>query len=42
MHMPGNPNTMMKNNNYQNVVLDVYDYLKRKLVFVKVKVLINQ
>ena len=31
MHMPGNPNTMMKNNNYQNVVLDVYDYLENKI-----------
>ena len=30
MHMPGNPITMMKNNNYQNVVLDVYDYLEKK------------
>ena len=33
MHMPGNPKTMMKNNNYQNVVLDVYDYLEKKISF---------
>ena len=33
MHMPGNPKTMMKNNNYQNVVLDVYDYLEKKIRF---------
>ena len=38
MHMPGNPKTMMKNNNYQNVVLDVYDYLERKLFFVRVSI----
>ena len=33
MHMPGNPKTMMKNNNYKNVVLDVYDYLEKKISF---------
>ena len=37
MHMPGNPNTMMKNNNYQNVVLDVYDYLEKKISFCESK-----
>lgn len=33
MHMPGNPKTMMKKNNYENVVLDVYDYLENKIRF---------
>ena len=37
MHMPGNPKTMMKNNNYQNVVLDVYDYLENKISFCESK-----
>ena len=33
MHMPGNPKTMMKKNNYKNVVLDVYDYLESRINF---------
>ena len=37
MHMPGNPRTMMKKNNYQNVVLDVYDYLEEKIDFCESK-----
>lgn len=37
MHMPGTPKTMMRNNNYQNVVLDVYDYLERKISFCESK-----
>ena len=28
MHMPGTPQTMMKKNKYNDVVLDVYDFLK--------------
>ena len=28
MHMPGTPKTMMKNTNYFDVVLDVYDFLE--------------
>ena len=35
MHMPGNPLTMMKNNNYQNTVLDVYDFLESRIEFCK-------
>ena len=35
--MPGTPKTMMRNNNYQNVVLDVYDYLERKISFCESK-----
>ena len=30
MHMPGTPKTMKKKTKYENVVLDVYDYLKEK------------
>ncbi len=30
MHMPGNPKTMMKKNNYSNVLLDVYDFLNKR------------
>ncbi len=33
MHMPGNPQTMMKKNKYNNVVLDVYDYLENQINF---------
>lgn len=33
MHMPGNPQTMMKKNKYNNVVLDVYDYLEKQIKF---------
>ena len=33
MHMPGNPQTMMKKNKYNNVVLDVYDYLEKQINF---------
>ena len=31
MHMPGTPKTMMKRNKYRNVVLDVYDYLDKRI-----------
>ena len=31
MHMPGTPKNMMKKNIYNNVVLDVYDYLEKKI-----------
>ena len=31
MHMPGTPQTMMKNNKYRNVVLDVYDFLEERI-----------
>ena len=35
MHMPGTPKTMMKNNKYSDVVLDVFDFLdERKKVLV--------
>ena len=33
MHMPGTPKTMMKKNNYKNVVLDVYDFLEERIKF---------
>jgi len=33
MHMPGTPQTMMKNNKYNDVVLDVYDFLKERIKF---------
>ncbi len=33
MHMPGDPQTMMKKNKYNNVVLDVYDYLEKQINF---------
>lgn len=33
MHMPGNPKNMMKNNNYIDVVLDVYDFLEERIKF---------
>ncbi len=33
MHMPGDPSTMMKNNNYKDVVLDVYDFLEERIQF---------
>ena len=33
MHMPGNPQTMMKKNKYKNVVLDVYDFLEERIKF---------
>ena len=35
MHMPGNPQTMMKKNKYEDVVLDVYDYLEKQINFCK-------
>ena len=31
MHMPGNPKTMTKNNQYFDVVLDVYDFLSNRV-----------
>lgn len=31
MHMQGNPETMQRQTNYQNVVIDVLDYLSRRL-----------
>ncbi len=31
MHMPGNPETMMKKNKYVDVLLDVYDFLENKI-----------
>ena len=33
MHMPGTPKNMMKNNKYDNVVLDVYDFLEERINF---------
>ena len=33
MHMPGTPKTMMKRNQYNNVVLDVYDYLEARIKY---------
>ena len=33
MHMPGDPKNMMNNTNYNNVVLDVFDYLKERIQF---------
>ena len=33
MHMPGTPQTMMKKNKYNDVVLDVYDFLKERIKF---------
>ena len=33
MHMPGDPQTMMKKNKYNDVVLDVYDYLEKQINF---------
>tara|TARA_B100000287_G_C20235113_1_gene623784 strand:- start:204 stop:617 length:414 start_codon:yes stop_codon:yes gene_type:complete len=33
MHMPGNPKNMMNKNKYNDVVLDVYDYLENKVKF---------
>jgi dihydropteroate synthase len=31
MHMPGTPQTMMKRNKYNDVVLDVYDFLNERI-----------
>ena len=28
-HMQGNPRTMQKNPKYKNVILDIYDFLKK-------------
>ncbi len=33
MHMPGTPQTMMKKNKYNDVILDVYDFLKERIKF---------
>lgn len=33
MHMPGTPKTMMKRNQYDNVVLDVYNYLEARIEY---------
>tara|TARA_B100001248_G_scaffold177204_1_gene134607 strand:- start:187 stop:1251 length:1065 start_codon:yes stop_codon:yes gene_type:complete len=33
MHMPGTPLTMMKRNKYDDVVLDVYDFLEKRIKF---------
>ncbi len=33
MHMPGTPQTMMKKNKYNDVILDVYDFLKERIQF---------
>lgn len=33
MHMPGTPKTMMKRNQYDNVVLDVYNYLEARIKY---------
>ena len=33
MHMPGNPQNMMKKNIYQNVLFDVYDFLEERIDF---------
>ena len=37
MHMPGTPKTMMKNTNYFDVVLDVYDFLEERIKFCESK-----
>ena len=37
MHMPGTPRTMMKNTNYFDVVLDVYDFLEERIKFCESK-----
>ena len=33
MHMPGTPKTMMKKNKYNDVILDVYDFLRERIEF---------
>ena len=33
MHMPGTPQTMMKRNKYNDVVLDVYDFFRDRIKF---------
>ena len=33
MHMPGNPQNMMKKNIYNNVLFDVYDFLEERINF---------
>ena len=33
MHMPGTPQTMMKKNKYNDVILDVYDFLNERIQF---------
>ena len=33
MHMPGTPQNMMSKNNYNDVLLDVYDYLEERINF---------
>ena len=33
MHMPGTPKNMMNNTNYNNVVLDIFDYLNERIQF---------
>ena len=33
MHMPGTPQTMMERNKYNDVVLDVYDFLQERIQF---------
>jgi dihydropteroate synthase len=35
--MPGTPRTMMKNTNYFDVVLDVYDFLEERIKFCESK-----
>ena len=32
-HMQGTPGTMQKNPKYEDVLLDIYDFLKKKLIF---------
>ena len=34
-HMQGTPKTMQNNPKYKNVVLDIYDFLKKKLDFIR-------
>ena len=34
-HMQGTPQTMQKNPKYQHVLLDIYDFLKKKLLKLK-------
>lgn len=33
MHMPGNPQTMMKNNIYEDVILDLFDFFEQRINF---------
>ena len=36
-HINGNPSTMQKNPKYENVLLDIYDFFKKKINFIRSK-----